>query len=181
MDRVPILFMQEVLQFLEHEIDWTEIDWEDPVSKFPSTWGTIEKRKGFRKPAALELYIAPNMDPVFFFWSIHTGPHIIEPFANLDQVRITKKLFPFLLRFVSSESAEYLRLTRSSGAVSNRTYLKGVLDALQSSSRRQKFNFHVAKRDLSFCLRLNRGYMEVNDDVCHRHGAGNCVRLVNVS
>uniref|UniRef100_A0A1I8A4Z9 Mitochondrial ribonuclease P protein 1 n=1 Tax=Steinernema glaseri TaxID=37863 RepID=A0A1I8A4Z9_9BILA len=90
MDRVPILFIKEVLLQLEQPCHVKEIP------QYPSTWGKVASRKVVRKPAELEVYYAANKEPVFFLRT--SGPSSplaledLEQFA-LESIAIRKKRY----------------------------------------------------------------------------------------
>uniref|UniRef100_A0A1I8A507 FTH domain-containing protein n=1 Tax=Steinernema glaseri TaxID=37863 RepID=A0A1I8A507_9BILA len=72
-------------------------------------------------------------------------------------VHVTEELFQVLLRFVASERFQRLSFYRSSGPVSNETFLRGAIDVFLSRKRRQIFKIHVPELYHNVCKRLTEG------------------------
>uniref|UniRef100_A0A1I7YXY3 F-box domain-containing protein n=1 Tax=Steinernema glaseri TaxID=37863 RepID=A0A1I7YXY3_9BILA len=69
-------------------------------------------------------------------------------------VHVTNEFFPVLLRFVASEQFEKLNFDSSSGPVSSRICLMGVINAFLSTPRRKKFSFVIPRLYEDCCSHL---------------------------
>uniref|UniRef100_A0A1I7ZAL0 FBD domain-containing protein n=1 Tax=Steinernema glaseri TaxID=37863 RepID=A0A1I7ZAL0_9BILA len=78
MDRVPILFIEEVLLQLDDECPWKT---DNDASKFPSIWGRVHDIQRSKKHIYLSVYVFSDKEAVFSVSNFGTS----DPLVNLEQ------------------------------------------------------------------------------------------------
>uniref|UniRef100_A0A1I8AC27 Proteasome assembly chaperone 1 n=1 Tax=Steinernema glaseri TaxID=37863 RepID=A0A1I8AC27_9BILA len=89
MDRVPLLFVQEVLLLLDRTHNLYR-----NIPQYPSTWGSVADRRGVKRHTCVTVYLRKN--PVFSIWTSRTAVPVPVPLKYLDhypveEIQISKK------------------------------------------------------------------------------------------
>uniref|UniRef100_A0A1I8ACL2 Glycerophosphodiester phosphodiesterase n=1 Tax=Steinernema glaseri TaxID=37863 RepID=A0A1I8ACL2_9BILA len=142
--------------------------------------GTIAEQLCLAAPQVVSIQMNSQVSPSVEILTRSIERGTLRTLWCTSAVRLTKKLFPVLLKLVASEQFKFLRIARSSGAISNEACLTGVINALLGRPRRQKFTFYVAQRYENLCSRLVGDDVRVNVEIS-RYLRDNCFELTSRS